>query len=120
MLYHLWPLLRLIYVRHAYGFLKAGFHLLHVLIFVVFGLYVLNRNLNWTYAHLLKGTHHRIPKGIFCMAKNLTEVIRNMEMDQRKEFYVVTFNKGKIFIFINSFFFNFLVIWCLLQSLKSR
>ena len=33
-----------------------------------------NRNLSWTFAHLLKGTtFQRMPKGIFCMADNLTE-----------------------------------------------
>ena len=113
---------RLVYVRHASGLLEAGFKLLHVLIFVVFGLWVLNRNLSWTYAQLLKGSNlHRMPKGIFCMAKNLTEVIGNVKMDQTKEVYVVTsLYRGKIPMFINTIIYNIVAIACLLLSLKSR
>ena len=117
------PMHRLAYVRHAFGLLSAGSTPLHVVICVVFVLYVISRNLKWTYAHLLKGTYHRMPKGIFCMAKNLTEVIGNIDMhhDQRKEFYVVTLYKGKILNFINFFLiFNFTAICCLLLSQKSR
>ena len=114
---------RLVYVRHAYGLLEAGFKLLNVLIFVVFGLWVLNRNLSWTYtyAQLLKGSLHRMPQGIFCMAENLTEVIGNIRADQTtKEFYVVTSYKGKITAFANAFIYNFVAISCFLLSLKSR
>ena len=113
---------RLVYVRHASGLLEAGFKLLHVLIFVVFGFWVLNRNLSWTYAQLLKGsTLHRMPRGIFCMAKNLTEVIGNISADQTmKEFHVVTSYKGKITAFANAFIYNFVAISCFLLSVKSR
>ena len=113
---------RMAYVRHAPGLLSAGSTPLHVVICVVFVIYVINRNLNWTYAHLVRGTYHRIPKGIFCMAKNLTEVMGNIDMqhDQRKEFYVVTLYKGKLFMFVNISIFNFIAICCLLLSQKSR
>ena len=94
----------MVYVRHASGLLEAGFKLLHVLIFVVFGFWVLNRNLSWTYAQLLKGSLHRMPQGIFCMSENLTEVIGNIRADQgMKEFYVVTSYKGRISTFANVF-----------------
>ena len=117
---HCIALRRLVYVRHAFGFLKVGHRLLYVLFIVVFGLYVLNRNLSWTYAHLLKGKHYRMQKGIFCMAKNLTEVIENIEMDHRKEFWAVTFYRGKISIISYFIFFNFLAIYFLLSSQKTR
>ena len=113
----------MVYVRHTSGLLEAGFKLLHVLIFVVFGFWVLNRNLSWTYtyAQLLKGSLHRMPQGIFCMAENLTEVIGNIRADQTtKEFYVVTSYKGRISAFANMFIHNFVAIFCLLLSLKSR
>ena len=54
------------------------------------------------------------------MAKNLTEVIENVKMDEQKEFYVVTTHKGKIYVFISTFIFNFIAISCLLLSQKSR
>ena len=118
----LWPMHRMAYVRHAFNLLLVGSTPLHVVICFVFVTYVINRNLNWTYAHLLKGTHHRMLKGIFCMGKNLTEVMGNIDMhhDQRKEFYVVTLYKGKLFLFINISIFNFIAICCLLLSQKSR
>ena len=118
----LWPMHRMAYVRHAFNLLLVGSTPLHVVICFVFVTYVINRNLNWTYAHLLKGTHHRMLKGIFCMGKNLTEVMGNIDMqhDQRKEFYVVTLYKGKLFMFINISIFNFIAICCLLLSQKSR
>ena len=112
---------RLFYVRHAFDFLKTGFKLLHIFIFVFLGIWILNRNLSWTFAHLLKGTtFHRMPKGIFCMAKNLTEVIGTMEKDQRKEFFQATLNKGKMFVFVNASLYNIWVTFCFLAALKSR
>ena len=120
---------RLAYVRHAPGLMTAGSNPLYVVVIVVFVMYVINRNLIWTYAHILKGTHlHRMPKGIFCMAKNLTEVIENIELHQRKEFYVVTeysiasvmLSKGKLLLYLTFFIFNLIAISCLLLSLKSR
>ena len=113
---------RMAYVRHAPGLLSAGSTPLHVVICVVFVIYVINRNLNWTYAHLLKGTHHRMLKGIFCMGKNLTEVMGNIDMhhDQKKEFWVVTSSKGRLATLFNSSIFNFIAICCILLSQKSR
>ena len=116
------------YVRHAFGLLSAGSTPLHVVVCVVFVIYVINRNLNWTYAHLLRGTYHRMPKGIFCMAKNLTEVIENIELHQRKEFYIVTedsiasviLSKAKLLLFLTFLIFNLIAISCLLLSQKSR
>ena len=75
----------------------------------------------WTFGHVLNGTEiHRMPKGIFCMAKNLTEVIRSLEKDQRKEFYHPTLHKGKIGIIINTIIFNSVVTYFFLAALKSR
>ena len=55
------------------------------------------------------------------MAKNLTEVIGNVKMDQTKEVYVVTSTyRGKIPMFINTIIYNIVAIACLLLSLKSR
>ena len=117
----LWPMHRMAYVRHAYNLLLVGSTLLHVVICFVFVTYVINRNLNWTYAHLLKGTHHRMLKGIFCMGKNLTEVMGNIDMHhERKEFYVLTSSKGRLATLFNSSIFNFIAICCLLLSQKSR
>ena len=119
---------RLAYVRHAPGLLTAGSNPLYVVIIVVFVMYVINRNLIWTYAHILKGKHHRMLKGIFCMAKNLTEVIENIELHQRKEFYIVTedsiasviLSKAKLLLFLTFLLFNLIAISCLLLSQKSR
>ena len=61
-----------------------------------------------------------MPKGIFCMAKNLTEVIGTMEKDQRKEFYQASLNKGKIFVIVNALLWNIMVTFCFLAALKSR
>ena len=124
----LWPMHRMAYVRHAFNLLLVGSTPLHVVICFVFVTYVINRNLNWTYAHLLKGTHHRMLKGIFCMAKNLTEVIENIELHQRKEFYIVTedsiasviLSKAKLLLFLTFSIFNLIAISCLLLSQKSR
>ena len=114
-------LFRFFYVRHASNLLKAGFKLLQILIFVFLGIYIIKRNIMWTFGHLLRGTEfQRMPKGIFCMAKNLTEVIRSLEKDQRKEYYHPTFHKGKITIIINTFIFNSVVTYFFLAALKSR
>ena len=70
----------------------------------------------WTYGQLLRETElHRMPKGIFCMAENLTEVIGTMEKDQRKGLH-----KGKIPIIVNTFLFNSVVTHFFLAALKSR
>ena len=59
--------------------------------FVLFGIYMLQRNVNWMYT-LLKGTRlHRLPKGIFCLAKNLTEVIATIEQDQKWSIDAISF-----------------------------
>ena len=114
---------RLAHVRHAYNFLKSGFKLLHIIFFVALGLWILKRNLNWTFVTLLNGANfHHIPKGIFCMEKNLTEVIENIKEDQhqRKEFYVVTSNKGKLIIFSNTLIYDIVLISLLIASLIAR
>ena len=60
-----------------------------------------------------------MPKGIFCMAKNLTEVIiRSMEKDQRKELYF-TLHKGKVAIICNTIIFISAVTYFFLGALKS-
>ena len=88
---------------------------------MLLGIYILNRNLSWTFAHLLKGTtFQRMPKGIFCMANNLTEVIGTMAKDKRKEFFQASLNKGKIFVFVNALLWNIMVTFCFLAALKSR
>ena len=98
-----------------------GFKLLQILVFVFLLFWILKRNLTWTFGHLLRGTElHRMPKGIFCMAKNLTEVIGTMEKDQRKEFYHPTLYKGKIFIIVSTFIINSVVTYFFLAALKSR
>ena len=75
----------------------------------------------WTFGHLLRGTEfQRMPKGIFCMAKNLTEVIGSLEKDQRKEFYNPMLLKGKIYIIISTFIINSVVTYFFLAALKSR
>ena len=108
-------LFRFVYVKHASNLLKAGFKLLQTLIFVFLGIWILNRNIIWTFGILLRGTElHRIPKGIFCMAENLTEVIGTMEKDQR------TLHKGKTAIILNTFLFNSVVTYFFLAALKSR
>ena len=82
---------------------------------------MLKRNIMWTFGRLLRGTElHRMPKGIFCMAKNLTEVIGTMEKDQQKEFYHLSSYKGKIFVIVSNFLFNSVVTYFLLAALKSR
>ena len=117
----IWPMPRMAYVRHAFSLLSSGTTPLHFVICFVFVLYVIMRNLTWTYAHLLKGTHHRMLKGIFCMGKNLTEVMGNIDMHhERKEFYVLTSSKGRLAALFNSSIFNFIAICCLLLSQKSR
>ena len=75
----------------------------------------------WTYGQLLRETElHRMPKGIFCMAENLTEVIGTLEKDQRKEYYHPTLHKGKIAIIFNTFIFNSVVTYFFFAALKSR
>ena len=75
-------------------------------------MYVLNRILSWTYVHLLRGTNlHRMPKGIFCLAKNLTEVIENIEKYQRKEFYSITSSRGTIAAIANTIAFDIVIIF---------
>ena len=54
------------------------------------------------------------------MAKNLTEVIGNLEKGQRKEFYVVTLYKGKVFFIMNTIFYNSANIFFFLAAQKSR
>ena len=84
-------------------------------------MYVLNRNLSWTYVHLLHGSNlHRMPKGIFCLAKNLTEVIENIDKDQRKEFYLVTSYRGKIAVAVNTIVYDLTVLYFFMASLGSR
>ena len=115
----------MLYVRHAHNFLKSGFKLLYVLTFVALGIYILNRNINWTFLHLFDGPNLRhMPKGIFCMEKNLTEVIEdikeNIKEDQRKEFFLVTSYRGKMFIITNTLLHDGVGLYCLLASLKAR
>ena len=99
----------------------SGFKLLYILTFVFLGIHTLNRNINWTFLQLLnKSNFHHMPKGIFCMAKNLTEVFENIKEDQRKEFYLVTSFKGKIFVFATTLFFDIVVIFFLIATLKAR
>ena len=111
---------RFAYVRHAYNFLKSGFKLLYILIFVFLGIFILKRNINWTLNILNESNFHHMPKGIICMAKNLTEVVENIKEDQRKEFYLVTSFKGKIFVFATTLFFDIVVIFFLIATLKAR
>ena len=56
------------------------------------------------------------------MEKNLTEVIENIKEDQhqRKEFYVVTSNKGKLIIFSNTLIYDIVLISLLIASLIAR
>ena len=69
----------------------------------------------------MKGTKlHRMPKGIFCLAENLTEAIATIEKDQIKEFYQPSVHKGKILIIANCIFYNCFVTYCYLAALKSR
>ena len=53
------------------------------------------------------------------MAKNLTEVIRSMEKDQRKELHF-TLHKGKVAIIFNTIIFTSAVTYFFLGALKSR
>ena len=77
-------------------------------------MYVLNRNLSWTFVH---GTKlYRMPKGIFCLAKNLTEVIENID----KEFYQVTSYRGKIAVAANTIVYDLTVTYFFMASLGSR
>ena len=88
--------------------------------FVLLGIYMLERNVNWIYI-LLKGTRlHRMPKGIFCLAKNLTEVIATIEKDQLKEFYQPTLHKGKIMVILNGLLHCSFVTYCYFGAQKSR
>ena len=110
----------MVYVRHASNLLKTGFKLLYIVMFVLFGIYMLQRNVNWMYT-LLKGTRlHRLPKGIFCLAKNLTEVIATIEKDQLKEFYQPTLHKGKIMVIGNGLLYCSFVTYCYFAALNSR
>ena len=112
---------RLVYVRHASDFLRSGFKLLYILTFVFFGIYIVNRNITWTVVHLLNASNlHKMPKGIFCMAKNLTEVIVNIEPDQRKQFYQVTSYRGKLFMLVNTLIYDMVVTFLFTASLKAR
>ena len=61
-----------------------------------------------------------MPKGIFCMEKNLSEVIENIKEDQTKDFYQVTSYRGKVFIIANTFLFDMVTIVFLIATLKSR
>ena len=61
-----------------------------------------------------------MPKGIFCMAKNLTEVIVNIEPSHRKEFYHVTSYRGKIASAANTFIYDFVVTFFFTATLRSR
>ena len=54
------------------------------------------------------------------MAKNLTEVIENIKEDQRKEFFLVTSNKGKLLIFSTTLIYDILLISLLIASLIAR
>ena len=88
--------------------------------FVLLGIYMLERNVNWIYI-LLKGTRlHRMPKGIFCLAKNLTEVIATIEKDQLKEFYQPTLHKGKVMVIINGLLHCSFCTYFYFAALKSR
>ena len=53
------------------------------------------------------------------MAKNLTEVIRSVEKDQRKELHF-TLHKGKVAIIFNTIIFTSAVTYFFLGALKSR
>ena len=112
---------RLAFVRHAYNFLKSGFKLLYILTFVFLGIYFLKRNISWIFLHLLNESNlHHMPKGIFCMAKNLSEVIENIKEDQRKEFHLVTSYKSKMLIIANTLVFDIVIIFFLIATIKAR
>ena len=112
-------ILRLLCVRHAFGFLKAGLRFHHVLISVLFGAFIIKRNIQWTY-HILNGTNlQRMQKGIFCMAKNLTEVEENMKAHERKEFFNATTYKGKVLAFMSTFLFNFALFFFYFAAKKA-
>ena len=102
---------RLLCVRHALGFLKAGLRFHHVLFSVIFGAFIIKRNIQWAY-YILQGTNlHTMHKGIFCMEKNLTEVLENMKVDEGKEFFLATSNRGKMLALISTFIFDFALIY---------
>ena len=112
---------RLAYVRHAPSILKDGFKVLYISLFVFFLMYVLNRNLSWTFVHLLHGTNiYRMPKGIFCLERNLTEVIKNIDKSQRKEYYSITSYRGIIGVIANTICFDIVITFFFMASLKSR
>ena len=54
------------------------------------------------------------------MAKNLTEVIVNIEPSHRKEFYHVTSYRGKIASAANTFIYDFVVTFFFTATLRSR
>ena len=112
---------RLAYVKYAHRVIKNDIKYLYISLFIVFGMYVLNRNLSWTYAHLLHGSNlYRMPKGIFCLAKNLTEVIENIDKNQKKEFHQVTSYRGKIAILANTILYDLTVTYFFMASIRSR
>ena len=70
---------------------------------------------------LLHGTNlYRMPKGIFCLEKNLTEIAENIEKDQKKEFNQVTSYRGKIFIIANTLLFDIVITYFFVASLRTR
>ena len=79
-----------------------------------------NRNLSWTYFTVYTDQIHRMSKGIFCMSKNLTEVIENIDKEERKEFWSVTLYKGKLAILMFTFFNTLFAISCYVLAQKSR
>ena len=60
-----------------------------------------------------------MPKGIFCMAKNLTEVAENMNFDQRKEFYHLTSYRGKVLIFMIAFLYDLATLFFYFAAQKA-
>ena len=54
------------------------------------------------------------------MAKNLTEVIVNIEPSHRKEFHHVTSYRGKIASAANTFIYDFVVTFFFTATLRSR
>ena len=79
-----------------------------------------NRNLSWTYYTVYTDQIHRMSKGIFCMSKNLTEVIENIDKEERKEFWSVTLYKGKLAVLMFTFINILFAISCYVLAQKSR
>ena len=59
-----------------------------------------------------------MPKGIFCLEKNFTEIAESIEKDQKKGFWTGTSYRGKIFIITNTLLFDIVLTYFFMASLR--